>query len=122
MKEPASKRAIAYIDGQNLFNAAKEAFWDAEYQDAVSLTQTILSSNQAIKGDWVEAYKIQAAAYTMRKLRGNALDSLVRMFELDRTARYSPATDYPPPVLQNYYVVRESLFAGTMDISTVAVG
>jgi hypothetical protein len=26
MKEPASKRAIAYIDGQNLFNAAKEAF------------------------------------------------------------------------------------------------
>jgi uncharacterized LabA/DUF88 family protein len=26
MKEPASKRAIAYIDGQNLFNAVKEAF------------------------------------------------------------------------------------------------
>lgn len=26
MKEPASKRAVAYIDGQNLFNAAKEAF------------------------------------------------------------------------------------------------
>ena len=26
MKEPASKRAIAYIDGQNLFNVAKEAF------------------------------------------------------------------------------------------------
>ncbi len=26
MKEPASKRAIVYIDGQNLFNAAKEAF------------------------------------------------------------------------------------------------
>jgi len=26
MNEPATKRAIAYIDGQNLFNAAKEAF------------------------------------------------------------------------------------------------
>ena len=26
MKEPTSKRAIAYIDGQNLFNAVKEAF------------------------------------------------------------------------------------------------
>lgn len=26
MKEPSSKRAIAYIDGQNLFNAVKEAF------------------------------------------------------------------------------------------------
>lgn len=26
MKEPTSKRVIAYIDGQNLFNAAKEAF------------------------------------------------------------------------------------------------
>lgn len=26
MKEPTTKRAIAYIDGQNLFNGAKEAF------------------------------------------------------------------------------------------------
>ncbi len=26
MKEPTTKRAIAYVDGQNLFNAAKEAF------------------------------------------------------------------------------------------------
>ena len=26
MKEPTSKRTIVYIDGQNLFNAAKEAF------------------------------------------------------------------------------------------------
>lgn len=26
MKEPATKRAVVYIDGQNLFNAAKEAF------------------------------------------------------------------------------------------------
>ncbi len=102
--------------------AAKEAFWDAEFQTAERLSQSVLSASEAQKEDRVEAYKIQAAAYTMRRVRSNALNSLVRMFELDRTARYSPPTDYPPPVLQNYYVVRDSLFSGTMDINTVAVG
>lgn len=44
MKEPASKRAIAYIDGQNLFNAAKEAFgYSYPNYDIHQLVETICS-------------------------------------------------------------------------------
>ena len=102
--------------------AAQQAFWDGEYPVAVRIARSILSSSETNEADRVEVHKILAAAYTMNRTRQNALDNLVMMFNLDTSARYSPDTNYPPPVLDNYYAVRDSLFSGTMDINTVAVG
>lgn len=101
---------------------AQQAFWNGEYPAAIQMAHTILASDGLAEPARVEVHKLLAAAFTMNRVHQSALDNLVQMFSLDPTARYSPDTNYPPPVLQNYYAVRDSLFSGTMDIRTVAVG
>lgn len=46
MNEPLTKRAIAYIDGQNLFNAVKESFgYHFPNYDAKKLAETVCIAN-----------------------------------------------------------------------------
>jgi TolB-like protein len=107
---------------ESMVARVQQAFWHGEYPATISMAQTILASEGLEEETRAEVHKILAAAFTMNRARKNALDNLVQMFNLDPTARYSPDTNYPPPVLNNYYAVRDSLFSGTMDIRTVAVG
>jgi TolB-like protein len=101
---------------------AMDAFWNTEYGTAEKLAKSVLQAPDAGKENLAEANKVLACVYVMRKAQRDALEALVRMFEIDRTARFSPDANYPPPVIQSYYTVRDSLFPGTMDVNTVAVG
>lgn len=102
--------------------ASMEAFWDSDYPAAEKLARSVMAEPRARKEDLVEAHKCLACVYVMQQAQRAALESLVRMFQIDPTARFSPDANYPPPVIQTYYTVRDSLFAGTMDLKTVAVG
>lgn len=105
-----------------VLHEAMSAFWNLEYGKAEKLAQSVVSMPAVGKADLAEAQKVLACVYTMRRSQRDALEALVRMFEIDQTARFSPDANYPPPVIKTYYTVRDSLFPGTMDIRTVAVG
>jgi FlaG/FlaF family flagellin (archaellin) len=72
--------------------------------------------------DKLSAYRCEACTHVARREIDPAKAAIRGMLELDATARFSPDTQYPPPVLELYHAVRESLFSGTMDIRTVAIG
>lgn len=99
-----------------------EAFWNVEYATAEGLARSVLEQPGADREDLVEAHKCLACVHVMRRERKEALDALISMFQLDPGARYSPDANYPPPVIRTYHEVRDSLFAGTMDVATIAVG
>jgi TolB-like protein len=99
-----------------------EAFWNVEYGTAEELARSVLAAPAVDKAQMVEAHKCLACVYVMQKERRQALASLVSMFQLDPAARYSPDANYPPPVIRTYHEVRDSLFAGTMDVATIAIG
>lgn len=124
---PASRAAdtgnhVADPDVRAALRQSMEAFWNAEYAAAETIARSIAGRPAAGKDDLVEAQKCLACVYVMRKERRQALDSLVQMFQLDPTARFSPDAHYPPPVVRTYYEVKDSLFVGTVDVKTVAVG
>jgi TolB-like protein len=102
--------------------ASMDAFWNAEYPAAEKLAQGVVAQKDAGKEELVEAHKCLACVYVMQDAHRKALESLTRMFQLDPTARFSPDANYPPPVIHAYYSVRDSLFAGTVDLKTIAVG
>jgi TolB-like protein len=101
---------------------AMNAFWEVDYARAETLAQSVAGMPNASRTELADAQKVLACVYTMRKAHHETISSLVRMFQIDQTARFSPDTDYPPPVINSFYTVRDSLFPGTMDINTVAVG
>ncbi len=99
-----------------------EAFWDADYAVAENLAKDVIGKKDAGKEELAEAHKCLACVYVMQDVRRQAIESLVRMFEIDPASRFSPDANYPPPVITTFYAVRDSLFPGTTDINTVAVG
>jgi TolB-like protein len=115
---PAGKTESA----QSRIKASMDAFWNAEYPTAEMLAQSVVSAKDAGKEELVEAHKCLACVYVMEESQRKALESLIRMFQLDPTARFSPDANYPPPVIHAYYAVKDSLFPGTMDLKTVAIG
>lgn len=117
--EPAAKESPA-VDAR--LKASMEAFWNAEYPTAEKTARSVVEQKDAGREDLVEAHKVLACVYVMQEAQRQALESLTRMFQLDPAARFSPDANYPPPVIQAYYSVKDSLFAGTMDIKTIAVG
>lgn len=113
-----SARDSAAADGEAVCNA----YWDQKYDEAVRLAKGVVGSEKASSGEKIEAYKCQACAHVARRQVQPARVSIAGMLQLDPTARFTPDYDYPPPVIDLYNAVRDSLFPGTMDIRTVAVG
>jgi len=102
--------------------AVCSAYNDAKYEEALRIAQTVVNSQKADKSSKVEAYKCQACTYVETRKLSPARGSIERMLQLDPTARFSPDLAYPGKVLELYHVVWDSLFPGTMDINTIAVG
>ncbi|MBU1698556.1 MAG: CsgG/HfaB family protein [Candidatus Eisenbacteria bacterium] len=98
-----------------------QAFWDQEYDEALKLADKILKTEESIPVK-VGVYKCTACTYVAKGELPNAMKSIESMLQLDPSARYSPDYLYPPPVLDLYHTVRESLYAGSMDIKTIAIG
>ncbi len=103
-------------------SAVCDAYWEQKYQDALKLAAQIVSSAEASPSDKVEAYKCQTCTYVAQRQVDPARRSIADMLGLDKSARFTPDYNYPPPVIDLYNAVRDSLYPGTMDIHTVAVG
>lgn len=119
---PAAAQPQGKTSPSAMIEQAMDAFWNTEYLKAEEIAQEVAAQPSANKSELADAQKVLTCVYVMREARQEALQALVRMFEIDRTARFSPDAHYPPPVIRSYYTVRDSLFPGTMDINTVAVG
>lgn len=117
---PPAETPAADVDAR--LAQALEAFWNVEYASSETLARQVLEQPGARKEHLVEAHKCLACVQVMRRERQEALATLIAMFRLDPGARYSPDANYPPPVIRTYHEVRDSLFAGTMDVATIAVG
>ena len=102
--------------------ASMDAFWNQEYKSAEEMARSVVGAPDATKADLVEAQKTLACVYVMQKQQMAAIQSLMSMLKIDPTARFSLEESYPPPVISRYWSVRDSLFAGTTDIKTIAVG
>jgi TolB-like protein len=102
--------------------ASMDAFWNQEYKSAEEMARSVVGAPGATKADLVEAQKTLACVYVMQKQQLAAIQSLMSMLKIDPTARFSLEESYPPPVISRYWSVRDSLFSGTTDIKTIAVG
>jgi hypothetical protein len=101
------------------------AYMDQKYDEALKLAKEIVSSPSAEAPEKVDAYKCQTCVYVAQRKVPPAKRSIGDMLTVDPTARFSPDYQYPPPVIDLYNVVRDSLApqgGGTVDIHTVAVG
>jgi tetratricopeptide (TPR) repeat protein len=99
-----------------------EAFWDMKYDQALDLANQVLQEKDAPVPEKVGAYRCQACTYVAQRKLLPAKESIEGMLTLDASARFSPDYSYPPAVIDLYHVVHDSLFPGTMDIHTIAVG
>lgn len=103
-------------------DAALSAFYAIQYPRAEELARSVLGARDASKADLVDAYKCLACVYVMQREQQRSLESLIEMLRLDPTARFSPDALYPPRIIAEYNTLRDSLFPGTMDINTIAIG
>lgn len=99
-----------------------QAYWEQRYDQALELAKKIVAQPNVALDDKLSAYRCEACTHVARKQIVPAKESIAGMLQLDATARFSPDTDYPPPVLELYHSVRDSLFPGTMDVRTIAIG
>lgn len=102
-------------------NKACDAYRQADFEKALSLSRQELKSVTDPQTR-IDIYKCQACTYVAMAEIDPAKGSISGMLSVDSGARFSPDYSYPPPVIDLYHAVRESLFAGTVDINTVAVG
>jgi hypothetical protein len=98
-----------------------QAFWDQEYDKALQIADRLLRTAGSNE-EKVGVYKCAACTYVAKGSLPGATDAIAKMLKLDASARFSPDYLYPPPVLDLYHAVRESLYAGSMDIKTIAIG
>lgn len=99
-----------------------QAYWEQRYDEALELARMIVSRSDVPLDDKLSAYQCEACTHVARREIDPAKDSITEMLRLDSSARFSPDTAFPPPVLELYHAVRDSLFAGTMDVRTIAIG
>ncbi|MEZ4649568.1 MAG: hypothetical protein R3E97_12455 [Candidatus Eisenbacteria bacterium] len=102
-------------------DSACDAYWNLQYDRAIELAQAIIASSAA-EQDKISAYQCKACSHVERKQFDPAKDTIAGMLSFDPTSRFSPDTTYPPAVIELYNAVRDSLYPGTTDINTVAVG
>ena len=101
--------------------SACDAYWDLQYDRAIELAKAIIASDAA-EEDKLSAYQCKACSHVERKQYDPAKDTIAGMLSFDPSSRFSPDTTYPPAVIELYNAVRDSLYPGTTDINTVAVG
>ncbi len=101
---------------------AAEAFWAGEYAEVLELTAPLIDGEPAASPNALEARKWRASALVAMGDAAAAREEVARMLDADRRARFSPDYEYPPAVIELFHTVRDSLYPGTMDIRTVAVG
>jgi TolB-like protein len=123
--------AAGAADGSlgEIANATCDAYREQSYEQAIALSNKVLASPAADAPTKVDVYKCQACAYVAMRQPPKAKGSIAGMLTTDRTACFSPDYSYPPPVIDLYHTVRDSLFAtgggaggAPADIRTVAVG
>lgn len=101
---------------------AAEAYWDGNFEEALRLTDAVIKRAPEGSGEWEEASKWRASALLTSGEKGEARAEVERLLRHDQNARFTPDYEYPPGVIALFHVVRDSLYPGTMDIRTVAVG
>ncbi len=101
-----------------------EAYSNQDYEQALTLARKALQA-EAPAPEKVDVYKCQTCTYVALRQLPEAKGSVASMLEVDPTARFSPEYNYPPPVIDIYNVVRDSVLAGgsgPIDVHTVAIG
>ncbi len=99
-----------------------DAYWSQEYDQALKLATQVLAAADVVTQEKIEAYKCLACTYVAKRQLAPARGSISEMLAADPAARFTPPYTYPPPVIDLYHAVRDSLHSGTVDIQTVAVG
>ncbi|NNF06740.1 MAG: hypothetical protein HKN21_08265, partial [Candidatus Eisenbacteria bacterium] len=110
---------------EDLSNSACEAYRNQEYEQALDHAAQLLGSDEALATK-VGVFKCVTCTHVAMRQTRRAKDSIAGMLELDGSARFSPDYSYPPPVIDLYHLVRDSVFAdgndAPMDINTIAIG
>jgi TolB-like protein len=100
------------------------AYHDQEYDQALALAAKILAGDPSASAK-VDVYKCQTCTFVALRRPSEAKGSVAGMLQTDATARFSPEYNYPPPVIEIYNVVRDSVMAGgsgPVDARTIAIG
>ncbi len=103
-------------------NRAAEAYWDGNFEEALRLTGLLLDRSPEGSDEWTEASKWRASTLLTSGDTSGARQEMERLLRFDKNLRFSPDYEYSPGVLALFHSVRDSLYPGTMDIRTVAVG
>lgn len=109
-------------DAPKVLKASMDAFWEQDYTTAEQLARQVAATPGTGKGDLIEAQKTLACIYEIQRQQMAAIKSIMTMLKIDPTARFSLEESYPPTVISRFWSVRDSLFAGTTDLKTIAVG
>lgn len=109
-------------DAAKTLKASMDAFWEQDYPTAEQLAKQVVGTPGTGKADLIEAQKTLACIYEIQRQQMSAIRSIMTMLKIDPTARFSLEESYPPPVISRFWSVRDSLFAGTTDVKTIAVG
>lgn len=105
-------------------NAVCTAYHDQNYDQALALAAKALAADPSAP-DKIDVYKCQTCTYVALMKQTDAKGSVAGMLQTDPTARFSPEYNYPPPVIDIYNVVRDSVLGGgggPIDAKTVAIG
>jgi TolB-like protein len=117
---PAS--AVAQSSGGASAEKVCDAYWAQQYDAALKIAAQILAGSQTATPEKIETYKCQACTYVAKRQMTPARASISGMLVADPSARFTPPYTYPPPVLELYNTVRDSMHSDNMDIRTIAVG
>jgi TolB-like protein len=115
---PAAAQAVAGASAEKVC----DAYWAQQYDAALRIAAQILAASEAATPEKIETYKCQACTYVAKRQIDPARATIAEMLVADPAARFSPPYTYPPPVIELYNAVRDSLHSGTTDIQTIAVG
>lgn len=116
--DPSTLRAQSLDE---MSHAACDAYRELEFEKAIKIAEKALQTEKD-PGVRVDALKCKTCTHVALRQLGPARDAIAVMLAVDENARFSPDYSYPPPVIDLYHAVRDSLFPGTMDINTIAVG
>jgi len=98
------------------------AYRELKFDLAISLARTLLDSD-APAAQKLASYKCLACTQVALRDLDAAKSSIGAMLTLDPSARFSPDYAYPPPVIELYHLVADSLQAEpSMDFTTIAIG
>lgn len=91
------------------------------FDRALQLASRVQEDPAADQASRVEALKTVCLCNLSNGNEAAARDAIVKMLEIDDSARFTPEGKYPPPVYALYHTVKDEM-PGTMDIRTIAIG